>query len=66
MILLDYGHNRYGHSMIYKGRDAQGNILVMQMGDTAEVNILPAHKFEFYKGTYRMNGMDQVRKAMTA
>jgi len=66
MILLDYGHNRYGHSMIYKGRDAQGNILVMQMGDTAEVNILPAHKYEFYKGTYRMNGMDQVRKAMTA
>lgn len=66
MILLDYGHNRYGHSMIYKGRDAQGNILVMQMGDTAEINILPAHKFQHYKGTYRMNGMDQVRKAMTA
>lgn len=66
MILLDYGHNRYGHSMIYKGRDAQGNILVMQMGDTAEINILPANKYEFYKGTYRMNGMDQVRKAMTA
>ncbi|MBU1106886.1 MAG: SH3 domain-containing protein [Candidatus Riflebacteria bacterium] len=66
MILLDYGHNRYGHSMIYKGKDSQGNILVMQMGDTAEVHILPAEKFQFYKGTYRMNGMDQVRKAMTA
>lgn len=66
MILLDYGHNRYGHSMIYKGKDAQGNIIVMQMGATAETNILPAHKFEFYKGTYRMNGMDQVRKALTA
>lgn len=33
-------------------------------GDVGENN--PAHKFEFYKGTYRMNGMDQVRKAMTA
>ncbi len=66
MILLDYGHNRYGHSMIYKGTDSQGNILVMQMGDTAEVSILPPHKYEFYKGTYRMNGMDKVRKAMTA
>lgn len=66
MILLDYGHNRYGHSMIYKGVDKQGNILVMQMGDTAEVNVLSPQKFEFYKGTYRMNGMDQVRKAMTA
>lgn len=66
MILLDYGHNRYGHSMIYKGRDAQGNILVMQMGDTAEVSVLPAHKYQFYKGTYRLNGMDQVRKALTA
>ncbi len=66
MILLDYGHNRYGHSMIYKGTDKQGNILVMQMGDRAEVNILSPQKFEFYKGTYRMNGMDQVRKAMTA
>lgn len=66
MILLDYGHNRYGHSMIYKGTDRQGNIIVMQMGGTAETSILPAHKFEFYKGTYRMNGMDQVRKALTA
>lgn len=66
MILLDYGHNRYGHSMIYKGTDSQGNILVMQMGNTAEVSVLPAHKYEFYKGTYRMNGMDKVRKAMTA
>lgn len=66
MILLDYGHNRYGHSMIYKGKDAQGNIVVMQMGATAETSILPAHKFEFYKGTYRMNGMDKVRKALTA
>ncbi|HNX74426.1 MAG TPA: SH3 domain-containing protein [Candidatus Rifleibacterium sp.] len=66
MILLDYGHNRYGHSMIYKGTDSQGNILVMQMGNTAEVSILAPHKYEFYKGTYRMNGMDKVRKAMTA
>ncbi|MDD3148743.1 MAG: hypothetical protein PHD82_15720, partial [Candidatus Riflebacteria bacterium] len=66
MILLDYGHNRYGHSMIYKGTDSQGNILVMQMGDTAEISVLSPHKYEFYKGTYRMNGMDKVRKAMTA
>ena len=66
MILLDYGHNRYGHSMIYKGRDAQGNILVMQMGDTAQVSVLSPEKYQHYKGTYRMNGMDQVRKAMTA
>jgi hypothetical protein len=66
MILLDYGHNRYGHSMIYRGTDSQGNILVTQMGDTAEMSILPPHKYEFYKGAYRMNGMDQVRKAMTA
>lgn len=66
MILLDYGHNRYGHSMIYKGTDSQGNILVMQMGGTAEVSILSPHKYEFYKGAYRMNGMDQVRKALTA
>lgn len=66
MILLDYGHNRYGHSMIYKGTDSQGNIMVMQMGGTAEVSILPPYKYEFYKGTYRMNGMDKVRKAITA
>lgn len=66
MILLDYGHNRYGHSMIYKGRDSQGNIIVIQMGDTAQEAILPAHKYQYYKGTYRMKGMDQVRKSLTA
>jgi hypothetical protein len=66
MILLDYGHNRYGHSMIYKGRDGQGNIIVIQMGDTAQEAILPAHKYQYYKGTYRMKGMDQVRKSLTA
>ncbi len=66
MILLDYGHNRYGHSMIYRGKDAAGNIRVLAMGDTAEETILSPEKFEFYKGTYRMNGMDKVRKALTA
>ncbi len=64
MILLDYGHNRYGHSMIYRGVDAKGNILVTQMGDTAENAILPPEKFEFYKGTYRMKGMDQARQRL--
>ncbi len=66
MILLDYGHNRYGHSMIYKGTDSQGNIRVIQMGDTAQEAILPAHKYQYYKGTYRMKGMDQVRETLTA
>lgn len=66
MILLDYGHNRYGHSMIYRGVDAKGNILVTQMGDTAEQHILPAEKFQFYKGTFRMKGMDQVRQKLLA
>ncbi len=66
MILLDYGHNRFGHSMIYKGRDSAGNIIVIQMGDTAQEAILPAHKYQYYKGTYRMKGMDQVRKNLTA
>ena len=66
MILLDYGHNRYGHSMIYKGRDSQGNIIVLQMGDTAQQAILPAHKYQYYKGTYRMKGMDKVREQLTA
>ncbi|MFZ5951144.1 MAG: NlpC/P60 family protein, partial [Candidatus Rifleibacteriota bacterium] len=66
MILLDYGHNRYGHSMIYKGKDAAGNLIVIQMGATAEEAILPAHKYQYYKGTYRMKGMDQVRKNLTA
>jgi hypothetical protein len=66
MILLDYGHNRYGHSMIFRGVDAQGNILVTQMGDTAEQAILSPEKFEFYKGTYRMKGMDQVRQRLLA
>jgi uncharacterized protein YraI len=66
MILLDYGHNRYGHSMIYKGKDSQGNIIVIQMGDTAQEAILPAHKYQYYKGTYRMKGMDKVRETLTA
>lgn len=66
MILLDYGHNRYGHSMIYRGKDANGNIHVLQMGDTAEETILSPEKFQYYKGTYRMNGMDEVRQKLTA
>jgi hypothetical protein len=66
MILLDYGHNRYGHSMIYRGKDSAGNIRVVMMGDTAVEGVLAPEKFEFYKGTYRMNGMDQVRKTLTA
>lgn len=66
MILLDYGHNRYGHSMIYKGQDSQGNIIVLQMGDTAQQAILPAHKYQHYKGTFRMKGMDKVREQLTA
>lgn len=66
MILLDYGHNRYGHSAIYRGIDANGNIHVAMMGDTAINCILPAEKLKYYKGTYRMNGMDEVRKKLTA
>ena len=66
MILFDYGHNRYGHSAIYRGRDAQGNIHVLQMGDTAQEAIIPAEKLQYYKGTYRMNGMDAVRQKLTA
>lgn len=66
MILLDYGHNRFGHSMIYKGKDSAGNIIVIQMGDTAQEAVLPAHKYQYYKGTYRMKGMDEVRKNLTA
>ncbi len=66
MILLDYGHNRYGHSMIYKGIDKHGNIKVIQMGDTAQESILPPEKYQYYKGAYRMDGMDEVRKALTA
>ena len=66
MILLDYGHNRFGHSMIYKGKDSAGNIIVIQMGDTAQEAILPAHKYQYYKGTFRMKGMDKVRKTLTA
>ncbi len=66
MILLDYGHNRYGHSMIYKGKDSAGNLIVIQMGDTAQETILPAAKYQYYKGTYRMKGMDKVRENLTA
>lgn len=66
MILLDYGHNRFGHSMVYKGKDSQGNIIVIQMGETAQEAILPASKFQYYKGTFRMKGMDQARKNLTA
>ncbi|GAB4282576.1 MAG: hypothetical protein Kow0029_28200 [Candidatus Rifleibacteriota bacterium] len=66
MILLDYGHNRYGHSMIYKGTDSKGNIIVLQMGDTAQEAILPAHKYQYYKGTFRMKGMDKAREMLTA
>jgi hypothetical protein len=66
MILLDYGHNRYGHSMIYRGKDAAGNIRVTMMGNTAVEGILAPEKIPFYKGTYRMNGMDKVREALTA
>ncbi len=66
LFLLDYGHNRYGHSMIYKGTDAQGNIRVVMMGDTAVETILAPEKYEFFKGAYRVNGMDQVRARLTA
>ncbi|HOY68507.1 MAG TPA: SH3 domain-containing protein [Candidatus Ozemobacteraceae bacterium] len=66
MILFDYGHNRYGHSTIYRGIDANGNIRVVMMGDTAVECVLPPEKFQYYKGTYRMNGMDEVRKKLTA
>ncbi len=66
MILLDYGHNRYGHSMIYRGMDAKGNILVTQMGGVAELAVLPPEKYQFYKGTYRMKGMDKVREKLLA
>lgn len=66
MILLDYGHNRYGHSMIYRGTDANGNISVLQMGNTPVIGTLSPSKFKHYKGTYRMNGMDKVRETMTA
>ena len=66
MILLDYGHNRYGHSMIYRGTDSNGNIRVIQMGDTAQEAILSPEKYKYFKGAYRMKGMDQVREALTA
>lgn len=66
MILLDYGHNRYGHSMIYRGVDANGNIHVVMMGDTAVESILSPEKYQYYKGTYRMDGMDEVRRKLTA
>ncbi|NLI75701.1 MAG: tetratricopeptide repeat protein [Candidatus Riflebacteria bacterium] len=66
MILLDYGHNRYGHSMIYRGRDAKGNILVTQMGGVPENGILAPEKVQFYKGTYRLKGMDKVRQKVLA
>ncbi|MFZ2960687.1 MAG: SH3 domain-containing protein [Candidatus Ozemobacteraceae bacterium] len=66
LILLDYGHNRYGHSMIYRGIDANGNIQVTMMGDTACQSTLAPDHFQYYKGTYRMNGMDKVREKLTA
>lgn len=66
MIILDYGHNRYGHSMIYRGKDAAGNIRVLVMGDTAVEGILAPEKVQFYKGTFRMQGMDKVREQLTA
>jgi len=66
MILFDYGHNRYGHSAIYRGTDVNGNIHVVMMGDVPYNCILPAEKIQYYKGTYRMKGMDDVRKKLTA
>jgi len=66
MLLFDYGHNRYGHSMIYRGTDALGNIHVVMMGDYPEQCIIPPEKYQYYKGAYRMNGMDKVRGALTA
>lgn len=66
MILFDYGHNRYGHSAIYRGTDVNGNIHVVMMGDVPYNCILPAEKIQYYKGTYRMKGMDEVRKKLTA
>lgn len=66
MILLQYEHNRFGHSMIYKGLDAQGNIRVLQMGQTPEVTTLSPDRYQYYKGTYRMKGMDEVRNVITA
>lgn len=66
MILLDYGINRYGHSMIFKNVDSNGNIHVIQMGHTAQEAILSPSKFKYYKGAFRMKGMDKVRKALIA
>lgn len=66
LILLDYGHNRYGHTMMYRGVDAAGNIRVVMMGDTPVETILTPEKIESYKGTYRFNGMDKVRARLTA
>lgn len=66
MFLLDYGHSRYGHSMIYKGTDERGNIKVVMMGDTATEAILSPDKYQYFKGAYRMKGLDQVRARLTA
>jgi len=66
MILLDYGHNRYGHSLIFRGVDSKGNIRVAQMGDTAQEAILTAEHYQYFKGAYRMNGMDKVRQKLLA
>lgn len=66
MILFDYGHNRYGHSTIYLGQDSKGNIIVTQMGATAEIVALPPEKLQYYKGTYRLKGMDSVRQKILA
>lgn len=66
MVLFDYGHNRYGHSAIYRGTDANGNVHVVMMGDVPYNCILSPEKLQYYKGTYRMKGMDDVRKKLTA
>ena len=52
--------------MMYRGVDAAGNIHVVMMGDTPEETILSPEKLEFYKGSYRLNGMDQARARLTA
>ncbi|MBF0544432.1 MAG: SH3 domain-containing protein [Candidatus Riflebacteria bacterium] len=66
IITLDYGHNRYGHSMIYRGTDSKGNIEVTYMGDTPVNTILDDYHLQFYQGTFRMNGLDKVRDSLTA
>lgn len=54
-------------SFVSKYERGERRIDIVEFLEVAKaIGINPAHKFEFYKGTYRMNGMDQVRKAMTA